>query len=196
MRNIIQSHMLQPPHRKGNTCKHFYSEELQTNFVENKNTNKLQTGTLGIHMTEWATLLILETLEPLILEHIYKRLFLNLGIHENWHSFERTHRHKSKYILHYYLFMFCLSIQFKLSFIVAFVSAQKYQPNYAKCFPKIILLSSYMLNCYILILTVTIAVPKCYFDHKLMKILWSRSTESPVMTANCNFEFHLAQEWK
>lgn len=97
-------------------------------------------------MTEWATLLILETLEPLILEHICKRLFLNLGIHENWHRFERTHRHKSKYILHYYLFMFCLSIQFKLSFIVAFVSAQKYQPNYAKCFPKIILLSSYILN--------------------------------------------------
>lgn len=163
--------MLQPLHRKGNTCKHLYREELQTNFVENKNTNKLETETLGIHMTEWATLLILETLEPLILEHICNRLFLNLGIHESWHNFERTRRHKSKYILHYYLFMFCLSIQFKLSFIVAFVSAQKYQPNYAKCFPKIISLSSCMLNYYMLILTVTISVPKRYFDLKLLKIL-------------------------
>lgn len=184
--------MLQPPHRKGNIWKHFYREELQTNFVENKNTNKLETETLGIHMTEWAILLILETLEPLTLEHICKRLFL--GIHENWHSFERTHRHKSKYILHYYLFMFCLSIQFKLSFIAAFVSAQKYQPNYAKCFPKIILLSSYMLNYYMLILT--IAVFKFYFDLELLKIFWSWSTKSPVMTANYNFEFHLVQEWK
>lgn len=120
----------------------FLQRRASNKFVENKNTNKLETEAFGIHMTEWATLLILETPEPLILEHICKRLFLNLGIHEYWHSFERTHRHKSKYILHYYLFMFCLSIQFKLSFIVAFVTAQKYQPNYAKCFPKIILLSS------------------------------------------------------
>lgn len=163
--------MLQPLHRKGNPYKHLYREELQTNFVENKNITKLETETLGIHVTGWATLFTLETLQPLLLEHICNRLFLNLGIHESWHSFERTHKHKSKYILHYYLFMLCLSIQFKLSFIVAFVSAQKYQPNYAKCFPKIILLPSYMVNYMILI--VTIAVPKCYFDLKLLRILWS-----------------------
>lgn len=127
----------------------------------------------------------------MLLEHICNRLFLNLGIHESWHSFERTHKHKSEYILHCFLFTFCLSIEFKLSFIVAFL-AQKYQPNYAKCFLKIILLPSYMVNYMILI--VTIAVPKSYFDLKLLRILWSWSAKTPVMTANCNFKFHLEQE--
>lgn len=42
--------MLQLLLRKGNPYEHFYREELQRNFVENKSINKLETEALGIHV--------------------------------------------------------------------------------------------------------------------------------------------------